>query len=212
MKHVKLTATIALLLFVGATVGVLIAQEASQTAVESPGTQLSSGSSGGAMDATTLAEASTQSAPAEMSEADTQEPRELTASDSGDIESEPLSTATVTPEARPDCVVDAIYFHNTLRCHTCRTIEATARAVLEAEFSEGFATGQLRWSAINMEEQRRFVGEFDLVQPTLILVRSVRSEQADWVALDETWSLIGSELRFKTYIENETRAFLAGCP
>jgi hypothetical protein len=211
MKHVKLTATIALLLFVGATVGVLIAQEVSQTAVESPGTQLSSDSPGGAMDATTSLETSTQSVAAETSAADTQESQESTVSDSGDIQSEPLSTEAVSPEAQPDCVVDAIYFHNTLRCHTCRTIEATAKTVLEAEFSEEFATGQLRWSAINMEEQRHFVEEFDLVQPTLVLVRSVGDVQTDWVALGETWSLIRSELRFKTYIENETGAFLGGC-
>jgi hypothetical protein len=212
MKRMKLTATIALLLFVGATVGVLIAQEVSQTAVESPGTQLSSDSSSGAMDATTSVETSTQSVATEMPEADAQEPQESTASDSGDIESEPQSTADVTPEAQPDCVVDAIYFHNTLRCHTCRTIEATAKAVLEAEFSEEFATGQVRWSAINMETQRHYVEEFDLVKPTLVLVRSVGDVQTDWVTLDESWSLIGSELRFKTYVESETRAFLEGCP
>ena len=59
-----------------------------------------------------------------------------------------------------------------------------------------------------MERQPHFVEEFDLVQPTLVLVRSVGSEQTDWVALDETWSLIGSEVRFRAYVESETRVFL----
>ena len=112
----------------------------------------------------------------------------------------------------PVCVIDAIYFHNTVRCHTCRTIEETAKAVLEAEFSEEFTTGQMRWSTINMEQERQYVERYDLVKPTLILVRAVGEEQSDWVALDETWSLTRSEMRFADYVENEMRAFLEACP
>ena len=210
MKISKRSITIALLLFVGTTVGVLIAQEVSQTAAESTGIQLSSDSPD-ATDAIVSADTSTQSAPADVAEVGSQGPEDSVATGETGIESAP-SAATETREAQPACVVDAIYFHNTLRCRTCRTIEATAMAVLEAEFSEEFATGLIRWSAINMEEQRHFVEEFDLVRPTLILVRSVGDEQRDWVALDETWSLIGSEPRFTAYVESETRVFLEGCP
>ncbi len=210
MRLVKLVATISLLLFVGATVGVLIAQEVSRPASEPTGVPLSSDSPGAA-DAVAAVTTSTQSAIADVTNAQAQAPEDPAASDSTDIESDEPTTGTETSEAQSDCVVDAIYFHNTLRCHTCKTIEATARAVLEAEFSEEFAAGQLRWSAINMEDEWHYVEEFDLVTPTLILVRSVGGERVDWVALDKTWSLIGSEVRFRDYVESETRVFLGGC-
>ena len=132
--------------------------------------------------------------------------------DARDIETEPPPTAIADPDVEQPCIIDAIYFHNTLRCHTCKTIEETAKAVLEAEFSEEFAVGRMRWSAVNMERQPHYVEEYDLVKPTLILVRSVGGEQTDWVALDETWTLIRSELRFADYVENETRGFLEACP
>jgi len=208
MKILKRSATMALLLFVGATVGVLIAQEVSHTAADPIEGDLSTAE---ATNATASVGTSEQPAPAGVAERPAPESEDAAASDSVDIESEPLPTAIVAPEAELGCVVDAIYFHNTLRCHTCKTIEETAKAVLEAEFSEEFATGQMRWSAINMERQQHFVEEFDLVKPTLILVRSVGDEQTDWVALDETWSLIRSELRFTDYVESETRIFLEAC-
>jgi len=215
MKILKRSITIALLLFVGATVGVLIAQEITHPdpvpVAESPNVGTTEVADAGAIAATP-----DHSAPDDaMESADVPEEGPATSSpEEASLETSSTGEAVEVDasESESICVVDAIYFHNTLRCHTCRTIEATARAVLEAGFSEAFATGQLRWSAINMEEQRHFVEEFDLVQPTLVLVRSVGSEQTDWVALDEAWSLIGSELRFKAYIENETRAFLEGCP
>jgi hypothetical protein len=53
---------------------------------------------------------------------------------------------------------------------------------------------------------------YDLVKPTLVLIRSVDGEEAGWTALDETWSLIRYESRFAEYVESETRAFLEACP
>ena len=196
MKILKRSATIALLLFVGATVGMLIAQEISHTAA-SPIEGNPSSSTAKATNAVASVETSTQFAPAGVAEGSA---------------SEAPPAAIAGSEAEPGCVVDAIYFHNTLRCNTCRTIEDTAKAVLEAEFSEELATGQMRWSAINMEIQQHYVEEFDLVKPTLILVRNVADQRTDWVALDETWSLIRSRLGFADYIENETRIFLEACP
>ena len=191
MKTAKLAVTIALLLFVGATVGTLIAQEiARPTATRTAAESVSSTTSG------------------RTPEIDRAEPAMT--------EETHLSEVGILNDAEspgePVCVIDAIYFHNTVRCHTCRTIEETAKAVLEAEFSEEFTTGQMRWSTINMEQERQYVERYDLVKPTLILVRAVGEEQSDWVALDETWSLTRSEMRFADYVENEMRAFLEACP
>jgi len=217
MKILKLSVTVALLLFVGATVGLLIAHEVtppdSVPVAEGSDTSTAQEAEGGA-----IAEAPEQSVPADvMASVDSPEggPATPSPADGGPETSTAGEVAAVegdTPEPESICVVDAIYFHNTLRCHTCRTIEETAKAVLEAEFSEEFAIGQMRWSTINMERQQHYVEEFDLVQPTLILVRTVGEAQSDWVALDETWSLIRSETRFADYVENETRAFLETCP
>jgi len=217
MKILKRSVTVALLLFVGATVGLLIAQEVSPTdsapspatsnvatAVSAPGDE-----SAEALDASATGDASASGG------AEDEVPPAPNAEDGstetlGSEEVQTTDEADSAPETT--CVVDAIYFHNTLRCYTCKHIEETAKAIMEEEFAEQLASGLIRWSAINMERQQHYVEEFDLVMPTLILVRTVGGEQSDWVALDETWSLIRSESRFANYIKSETRAFLEECP
>lgn len=189
MKVLKRSVTVTLLLFVGATVGMLIAQEASHPAVESTADAPTAG-------------------PAAVADAEIVATSATSASEESEQEVATIEDADV----EPSCVVDAIYFHNTLRCRTCRNIEETARAVLEAEFSDEFASGRMRWSAINMERQQHYVGEYDLVKPTLILVRSVGDERSDWVTLDETWSLIRYGSRFSEYVKGSTRDFLEACP
>jgi len=127
-----------------------------------------------------------------------------------------LSEVEISNEAEPlgetVCVIDAIYFHNTFRCATCLKIESEAKAIVEAEFAEELAAGKLRWSAINMEEQRAYISQYDLAMPSLVLVRGVGDEALEWIALDDAWGLIRSETRFSTYIGDSVRAFLEGCP
>jgi len=210
MRLLKRSVTIALLLFVGATVGMLIAQEVShKDAVPIEGDRdVSTGELTEPVDAVEASDGTVAS----VEEAATVGVEDSSAPGFEDTEAETVSTAVEPPESEPPCVVDAIYFHNTLRCRTCKSNEETTKAVVEEEFAEEFAAGRLRWSAINMERQQHYVEEFDLVKPTLILVRTAGEEPSDWVALDETWSLIQSELRFADYVETETRAFLEACP
>ena len=217
MKILKRSVTVALLLFVGATVGLLIAQEVSDTDAESVAEVLDVGTDEEAVAGTSV-ETPGQSVPDDAMEAADAAVNGPVASDLEDAspEAAPAGAAetaeVAASEAESVCVVDAIYFHNTLRCRTCTNIEESARAVVEAEFAGQFTSGRLRWLAINMEKQRQYVERFDLVKPTLILVRSVGGEETAWVALDETWSLIRYESRFAEYVEDETRAFLEACP
>ena len=194
MRTAKLVATVALLLFVGATVGLLITQEVSQSSVEVAADGESRGTTKADGPSPTESAIAAQSAESEWP------------STSGEI------TANPEGSSLSSCVVDAIYFHNTLRCRTCKKIEETARAALEAEFTDEMIEGRLRWFAINMEQQRHYVDQYELVKPTLILVRWVGDELQDWVALDETWTLIGYESKFLSYVKDSTRASLGGCP
>ena len=208
MKTAKLGATIVLLLFVVATVGMLIAQEVSQLGAEPaagngpPGPAAAPESTSGE----SIPEASSAVDPVSTVGAANDEGPGTEATEG----EPPVSTVEVVAEA--PCVIDVIYFHNTFRCATCLKIERDAKAAIEVEFPDQLAGGRLRWSAVNMEEQRQYVEQYDLVKPTLILARSVGDEPRDWVALDETWTLVRYEARFSLYIGDSVRAFLVGCP
>jgi hypothetical protein len=215
MKVARLVVTIALLLFVSATVGTLIAQEVARPEAQIIGgrgplaagaetVSVPAASGGDAADGVGTAVADELQAPLDDT-ADVAETR--AAGGDGDA----ASTTAQSAEAAA-CVVDAIYFHNTQRCWTCKKIEADAKAIVEAQFADHLDAGTLRWSAINMEEDRQYVSRYQLAQPTLVLVRTVGGEPGEWVALDETWTLIRSEAKFSMYIADGLRAFLSGCP
>jgi hypothetical protein len=215
MKAARPVVTIALLLFVSATVGTLIAQE-----VARPEAQIIGGSGPLAAGAETVslpAASGEDVADGEETalEDELQPPPDDTANVEQTLPAEGDKDATSTTAESAEaaaCVVDAIYFHNTHRCWTCQKIEGDAKAIVETEFADHLAAGTLRWSAINMEEQRQYVSRYQLTQPTLVLVRTVGSEPQDWLALSDTWTLIRSAAKFSTYIENSLRVFLAACP
>jgi len=195
MKTAKLGATIALLLFVGATVGMLIAQEVSR-----PGTEL------------TADDGSPGPAPETVAAAPEPSSGESSAEASASTVSPTETVSTVEVVTNTACVIDAIYFHNTFRCVTCLKIEGDAKAIVEKEFAEELAAGKLRWSTINMEENRSYISQYDLASPSLVLIRKAGDEVVDWITLKDTWSLIRSETRFAMYIVEGFRAFLDGCP
>jgi len=208
-------AAAALLLFAAATVGTLIAQEVTYS--ERAGDGIPAPSQEPASEAAIEPTADPGEATSEPIDevADEAPPGSPTnpSADEPERDTSLLASApAIADAAEPRCAVDAIYFHNTARCYTCKKIEATAKSVLEAEFEDQFADGRLRWSAVNMEIERRFVEQYELVRPTVILVRRIGEEPVEWVALEQTWALIRSASRFAAYIVAETDEFLGGCP
>lgn len=196
MKTARFLVTMALLLFVGATVGTLIAQE-----VTRPEARIGE-------EGESAAETS-ETAPLDepgMSTVDASDV-EGSAEAAGDV-----AALTAQAAVKSACVVDVIYFHNTQRCWTCQEIEREARTIVEEEFAAEVAAETLRWSAINMEEERAYISQYDLAMPSLVLVRRVGDEVVDWIALNDTWSLIRSKTRFSMYIVDSLRAFLEACP
>lgn len=218
MKTLRLAVTIALLLFVGATVGTLVSQEVSFARSTDAGDSAGADTLG-MEDRAVVAEApegSDDTANAIPVLEDTESQATTTQPLDGSVVSnasdpqgpeEEVAAADAAP-----CTVRAIYFHNTHRCYTCLKIEETAKGVLETEFADAFSNGRLEWSAINMEQERSSIATYDLSMPTLILVRFVGGEEQEWIALEDTWKLIGSEMRFAMYIEDRVQAFLGACP
>ncbi len=203
MKLLRRSATVALLLFVGATVGLLIAQEVSL-------------SPGGPIDDAAALDGSAETNDAVSAVPVDDAARPVAENTATEADSERSDAASDPVEAPPDdigstCVVDAIYFHNTHRCWTCQKIERDAKAIIETEYADALADGTLRWSAIDMEVERQYVDRYALTKPTLILARQDGDAPGEWQALDETWALVRNEPRFALYVEDAVGSFLEGC-
>jgi hypothetical protein len=106
--------------------------------------------------------------------------------------------------------VVAYYFHRTVRCDTCRAIEAQAHAVVEAGFADFLQAGLLEWHAINIEEtgNGHFATDYDLTTPALVLVEMVNGRPARWTKLDHVWELVHIPPAFTHYVQDELHGYL----
>jgi hypothetical protein len=123
------------------------------------------------------------------------------------------STAEVAAPAkdqRPDNALVVYYFHGETRCPTCRNIEDYSHKAVESAFAEELAENIVQWKVVNYEqpENSHFATEYEIVSPTVVLVRTTNGEVADWRNLMRVWELVGDRDAFTEYIQNETRSMI----
>lgn len=121
------------------------------------------------------------------------------------------STSNPVEQRVPANGVLVYYFHGDVRCPTCRKIEEYARAAVQAKYPTQLASGQLSWQVVNYElpENKHFIGDFELVSPTVVLVKRENGEQRDWQNLARVWELVGDEPGFLSYVQIEVEKMLA---
>jgi hypothetical protein len=102
------------------------------------------------------------------------------------------------------------YFHGTARCTTCRAIEQYAHDALVTGFSGELQSETLEWHSINVEEpdNQHFIDDYELVMRSVVLADMVGEDQIRWKNLDRIWDLVGNRDAFITYVQAETRAYL----
>jgi hypothetical protein len=112
--------------------------------------------------------------------------------------------------AEADAPVVVHYFHRTLRCQTCLTIESLARYDVLDRLADEVDAGLLAWRLVNFEAEANaaFVEEFGLVGPSLIVTRSAGGEVVAWERLDRTWELYGDVEAFDAYVLEAVGRFL----
>jgi hypothetical protein len=123
----------------------------------------------------------------------------------------PVTTAP--PSERPaeqGSKVIAYYFHVTVRCTTCRSIESYSKEVIHARFAKELAAGRLEWRLVNVQlpGNRHFVQDYELFTKSLVLVRTQNGQQKEFRVLNDTWELVGDKSAMQTYVEKEVRGFL----
>jgi hypothetical protein len=121
----------------------------------------------------------------------------------------PSDVAALSSAGPPRQVV-ATYFHNTVRCVTCRTIEQRARETIESAFAAELASGRLVWQVLNMEkkEYEHYATDYNLTSPSLVLALVEGDQVVRFAVLKDTWTLVHKKAEFEAYVVAETLAFL----
>ena len=121
-------------------------------------------------------------------------------------------TAPVVEEdvSLPTTGLVAYYFHSEIRCPTCRNIEAYAHEAIQTDFSSELSSGEIAWRVVNYElpANAHFVTKYEIVSPTVVLVRLSEGQQTDWRNLMRVWELVGDKDAFAMYVRQQTEELL----
>lgn len=102
------------------------------------------------------------------------------------------------------------YFYTSVRCPTCRQIEAQSEEVIRTAFGDALGKGQLVWLPTNVQlpQNRHFIRDYELFTKSLVIVRVKDGRQAEWKNLEKVWELVSDRKAFARYVEDEIRAYL----
>lgn len=120
--------------------------------------------------------------------------------------------ATTSPTADAPGKFIAYYFHRTLRCPTCLSIEKQSQEAIELTYNGELAAGALEWQAVNIEEpgNERFEKDFALDRQALVLVELKGEEVRRHKKLERVWELVDDPYGFQQYVVAEVALFLGG--
>lgn len=106
----------------------------------------------------------------------------------------------------------AYYFHRTVRCQTCLSIEKQSREAIELAYGGELSAGRVEWHAVNIEEpgNEHFEKDFELQTQSLVLVETTDGQAARWKLLPKVWELVEDPYGFQEYVVAEVALFLGG--
>jgi len=109
--------------------------------------------------------------------------------------------ATEALNGNPADGVVAFYFHGTMRCVTCKKLEAYSREAFEGS---GIA---LQVVNTDLPENRHFVDDFQLVTRSLVLAEYRSGQIARWSNLERIWELVSEEQVYLDYVRRQAVEF-----
>ena len=120
-----------------------------------------------------------------------------------------VSNAAVA-EAGSRAKVIAYYFHVTVRCPTCRMIEAYSKEAIEKGFAGDLKNGAIEWRLVNVQlpENRHFIQDYRLFTRSLVLAKVRDGKQVEWRNLEKVWDLVGEKGNFLKYVQANVKEYL----
>lgn len=109
----------------------------------------------------------------------------------------------------PDRVI-AYYFLGTVRCPSCRRIEAYSNEAIHQGFAGALNDGRLEWRVVNVEERgnEHFLKDYQLYTKSLVLAKIRGGTQIEWKNLERVWELLGDKDAFIRYVQEEVRGYV----
>jgi len=104
----------------------------------------------------------------------------------------------------------AYYFHGTIRCHTCLSIEKQSKETVETEFADLIAEGRVVFVSVNYDESanEHFGEDYALAAPSLVLSLRNNGAEVKWKNLEKVWDFSQNPPALREYVTEELRSLL----
>lgn len=93
------------------------------------------------------------------------------------------------------------YFHATVRCVTCNTMEKLTHELLTARFAAELADGRIEWKVVDFQEEEALAQRYEVISSGVLLARVRDGKDVAVERLDETWTLVNDPPAFSAYVE-----------
>jgi hypothetical protein len=105
---------------------------------------------------------------------------------------------------------EVVYFHRTVRCPSCVTIENWAKSAVAPDVE----AGRVAWQVFNLDEpaNTQFEDRYGLMAQSVVVREIKGGKETRWKNLEKVWDLLEDEAVFKKYVQDEVRAFMAAQP
>ncbi len=106
--------------------------------------------------------------------------------------------------------IDIMYFHATVRCHGCLTIEANINNSVNSLYSNELKDSSFTLTSIDFlqPENEHFQDDYKFDAQTLIISKKVNGKEVKWKNLDKIWDFSSDYEKFRKYIEEEISNFI----
>ena len=105
--------------------------------------------------------------------------------------------------------IDIIYFHATIRCHTCLTIEDFIKKSVWMSFEKDLKDSMITFKSLDFlqPENEHYQEKYGFDTQTLIISKRVNGKEIKWKNLDKIWDYANDFEKFKDYIIKEINLF-----
>lgn len=118
--------------------------------------------------------------------------------------------AAGSPSESKNSVIIVYYFHRTIRCPSCTTLERVSRESVESAFEKELSSGRIKFLSINIDEKgnEHFFKDYNLEFQSVVISDVKDGQEKRWKNLDQVWKLLKEEWDLREYIQKELRLYM----
>jgi hypothetical protein len=120
-----------------------------------------------------------------------------------------LPAALRAQQAHPadSTVIRVLYFHGTIRCHTCLQIEEFTKLTMQLRFEDGIRRGSIVWMPVDYEKENdtSAVRRYGIENQALIISKMINGREIAWRKLEKVWKLVNDFNAFQAYVALNVR-------